>query len=555
MQKNDKGISLTTAVITVMVVIIILTTLSYSAINNIKIKKLNQLYSDIRQLNDKVAVYYLKTGSLPIDSSQSYEISTTNTEDEIESMPIKFVLKDSTLVNSESLINPNDYEVDGTNYKAQYYQLDTSLLDNVSLNNAGSFIINSQSHAIYYLDGVVVDGKEYHTLPLEYRDTKHNENYPVTSISLKDGLSYVYLPMGGKQLDLLDYLKFNTDGKGEPRTLTFTSASSNDTYFKIEDGIITSTSAAANTATYNVIVESTSYGSLDRATFTIPIKLTSINLSTGANNTINLVSKPTYYYSFGYKLTKGGSYGTLSYELSNPKVVSIYANSGETYLYFRPISAGTSQVWVSELNGNATKEITVNVLEFLLEDSEGNEISTSAGLTYNSLNETTDLVVQKNGPDIELGTSSDYVKWTSNNTSIVQVTGDSQGATVTPVGFGSTTIKCAFILTSSEKGYYSIPIKVTGIKIIASDDTNTMTLTEGEVVTKDLSFDTNLDTTLIKNYEWVSSSETTATIEINEDNTATVTAEEVGETDITLTVTMEDGKTYTDTFKISVSSS
>ena len=66
MLKDNKGMSLTTTVMTVLVIIIILSTLGYTSYANLKIRKLNNLYTDIRTLSDEVAIYYLQNGTLPV---------------------------------------------------------------------------------------------------------------------------------------------------------------------------------------------------------------------------------------------------------------------------------------------------------------------------------------------------------------------------------------------------------------------------------------------------------------------------------------------------------
>ena len=172
MLKDNKGISLTTMVVTVLIILIILSAITYSAFNSMKIRRLNKLYNDIRQLNDAVAVYYLKNGTLPVQSSAIYRFKVNET---INEKIIKFVLKDgvTTLRNENDLLNPNDFGVINSNGDegVLYYKLDTKLLKNLSLNydKDGSFIINSNSHKIYYVEGVDVDGVLYHTLPLNYR--------------------------------------------------------------------------------------------------------------------------------------------------------------------------------------------------------------------------------------------------------------------------------------------------------------------------------------------------------------------------------------------------
>ena len=103
MLKSNKGISLITAVMTVLLIIIILTTISYTAINNVKMKKINGFYSDLRMITDKVQVYYAEHGKLPVKNvsyivMDSYiEKAVNGTYEEyanLESIQLDFILKD-----------------------------------------------------------------------------------------------------------------------------------------------------------------------------------------------------------------------------------------------------------------------------------------------------------------------------------------------------------------------------------------------------------------------------------------------------------------------------
>jgi type II secretory pathway pseudopilin PulG len=181
MLKSNKGISLTTMVITVLIMIIILSTLTYSAVDSIKIRRLNKLYNDIRQLNDAVAVYYLKHNELPIDSTTSIIVTQGGSIGNNNSFLVNSGV--TTLKYKDNLINPNDYgEINNTTngmvYGIIYYKINLELLENLSLNygkngdssNKDYYIINSKSHTIYYYKGVTVDGETYHSLPITYRD-------------------------------------------------------------------------------------------------------------------------------------------------------------------------------------------------------------------------------------------------------------------------------------------------------------------------------------------------------------------------------------------------
>ena len=96
----------------------------------IDLSKLNNLYKDISILDERISIYYLNNGDIPIKG------------EEIE------------FYNS---INPNDNE--------QFYELNLEMLENLSLNYGNRelgeddfYIINKQSHTIYYKKGVSYNG-------------------------------------------------------------------------------------------------------------------------------------------------------------------------------------------------------------------------------------------------------------------------------------------------------------------------------------------------------------------------------------------------------------
>ena len=64
--RNEKGVTIIALTVTVIVMIIITGTLIYKANNQVHIKKIDNLYSDIEQIRDKVSQYYIKYGRLPV---------------------------------------------------------------------------------------------------------------------------------------------------------------------------------------------------------------------------------------------------------------------------------------------------------------------------------------------------------------------------------------------------------------------------------------------------------------------------------------------------------
>ena len=113
----------------------------------IDLSKLNNLYKDISILDERISIYYLNNGDIPIKG------------EEIE------------FYNS---INPNDNE--------QFYELNLEMLENLSLNYGNRelgeddfYIINKQSHTIYYKKGVSYNGLHY-TRNLKYEKVKFRDS-------------------------------------------------------------------------------------------------------------------------------------------------------------------------------------------------------------------------------------------------------------------------------------------------------------------------------------------------------------------------------------------
>ena len=181
MLRDKKGISLITAVMTVLIIIIILSTITYTAINNTKVKKINEFYSDLRVITDEVQLYYAEHDKLPVDDifytvTESYIQKEVNGVFEayssLESANMDFILKDGkTDYSFENLYNPNDYDTSGDIPKSVYYQIDLSKFDNLTLSNPDcTYLVNEQSKTVYCYEGVKVNGEIHHKLPLDYID-------------------------------------------------------------------------------------------------------------------------------------------------------------------------------------------------------------------------------------------------------------------------------------------------------------------------------------------------------------------------------------------------
>lgn len=143
----NKGITLMAEAITVVLLMMIIGVISYSSMASLQVKALNNMYSDIVNIQEKAANYYLKYGEAPVD--KTVQVQTAN------------------LPTGE--INPNDEE-------NSYYKVDISKLLNLSLNNNQTndnyYYMNTKTLTTYYTKGVKIDNlngeapsKTYHTLP------------------------------------------------------------------------------------------------------------------------------------------------------------------------------------------------------------------------------------------------------------------------------------------------------------------------------------------------------------------------------------------------------
>lgn len=150
LKDNQKGISLVTLVIAIVIIMIITSTLIYNISTGSDIRALNNMYNDITKLKDKIDLYYATHHTLPI------------------------IETDYENINNIKEINPNDND--------KYHVIDLEALENLSLtygkdyetykasksnNLIDIYIINEKSHSVYYVKGIKFDEKIYYTQPEE----------------------------------------------------------------------------------------------------------------------------------------------------------------------------------------------------------------------------------------------------------------------------------------------------------------------------------------------------------------------------------------------------
>ncbi len=183
--KKQKGITMVSLVITVIILLILTNVLIYNAKDSIYINSLTNLYNDIELLDSKISEYYEEKGKIPA------KIKYTN------------------ISNLSNVISKN-------NDTGEFYVIDLQEMQGITLNygkdyekikndteNANKYtdvyIINKNSHNIFYVQGVSIEEKgetnTYYTTYTKPDETIVDLRY-IDGILIPDGYYYI-----GKEKD------------------------------------------------------------------------------------------------------------------------------------------------------------------------------------------------------------------------------------------------------------------------------------------------------------------------------------------------------------------
>ena len=229
--KSERGVTL---VALVAMMIIIFTTISivlYNGRASVRLEKLNNMYNDIAVLEEKIQLYYIKNGTLPISGE-----------------PQTFSAEDS---------NPNDEE-------DAYYKIDLNLLGDVNIENSiNDYYVNKTTLTVYSKSGYEYDGITYRTIPRTYAnidltydaDTEYmiTLNYKGSTDKVEE-LTYTgkhTLPQSGADLS-----SYTTGSYYNKRTYYFNGWLGNDgKYYRYAyKGVPTSVTAQWTKSTNNITV-------------------------------------------------------------------------------------------------------------------------------------------------------------------------------------------------------------------------------------------------------------------------------------------------------------
>ena len=187
--KNQRGINLITLSIAVIVILVLTNIIIYNAKDGLDVQNLKDMQADIKNLRQKVSNYYTEYGEIPVINDVEY----TNTKhiDVISSATDtgKFYVINLSAMDNLTLTYGQDYKK--ITSEISYNQDEINKLENL-------YIINADSHNIFYVQGISVGGERLYTdyttedvdeKPIELHSNISQENWsPVynTSAIYKD---------------------------------------------------------------------------------------------------------------------------------------------------------------------------------------------------------------------------------------------------------------------------------------------------------------------------------------------------------------------------------
>ena len=216
--KQEKGVTLSILVITIIVLLILTSTLIYNAKGSIHIQNTTKLYNDLELLREKVSEYYNEYGEIPgkIEYTNIGNLSNVLSKNNDTG---KFYVIDLEAMKGISLNYGKDYE---------------NIKNNP--NNANSYtdiyIINENSHNIFYVNGITITNDDtsttYYTDYMEPDETAVDLRY-IEGILIPDNYYYIGKTKdnSGNELIVISNNKEDTINTSNTNQYTWTKQVSN----------------------------------------------------------------------------------------------------------------------------------------------------------------------------------------------------------------------------------------------------------------------------------------------------------------------------------------
>lgn len=181
--KNQKGISLVSLAIAVVVILTLTNVIILNVKDNLGVQKIQALRSDISNLKDKISNYYAINDTIPI-----INIEYTN----INKIEESGVISEASDTGKFYIIDLGKIENLTLNYGRDYSKITTDSTETEINSYTDLYIINASSHNIFYVEGIKVNDKRYHT---DYQagniDVEPVELKYVDNVKIPQGFYYV----------------------------------------------------------------------------------------------------------------------------------------------------------------------------------------------------------------------------------------------------------------------------------------------------------------------------------------------------------------------------
>ena len=182
---NNRGITLASLAIAVIIILILTGTLIYNVKDNLKVTNLREMQNDIQNLRDAVSNYYSINGSIP---AKLKYINTDNINR----------IKDAGVINEKAdtgefyIIDLKELENLTLNYGEDYKHISDATSEEEASQYTDIYIINEESQNIFYVEGIRVDNDWFYTdyTSEDVDEQKVNLRY-VDGVKIPDGFYYV----------------------------------------------------------------------------------------------------------------------------------------------------------------------------------------------------------------------------------------------------------------------------------------------------------------------------------------------------------------------------
>ena len=183
--KQNKGVSLVSLAVAIIILVIITNILVYNAKDNVYIKSLTNMYNDVSNLREKISNYYSIYGDIPV------KVKYENTE-VINNLQTAGIIGVNDKIDEFYVIELSALEGLTLNLGEDYKKIkNNEAITQEEINNLRDiYIINKNSHNIFYADGVSGgDGKYYYTDDKNVDTEKIDLRY-VDGVKIPEGFFY-----------------------------------------------------------------------------------------------------------------------------------------------------------------------------------------------------------------------------------------------------------------------------------------------------------------------------------------------------------------------------